>query len=40
MKKMINSSLVGVLHHVIQTGQFYPVTGWVVPFHNAEMDYQ
>jgi hypothetical protein len=36
----MNSSLV-VLHRVIQTGQFYHVAaGWVVPFHNAEMDYQ
>jgi hypothetical protein len=36
----MNSSLARVLHQMIQTGQFYPATSWVVLFHNVGMDYQ
>jgi len=25
---------------MIQIGQFYPVVGWVVPFHNTGMDHK
>jgi hypothetical protein len=40
MKKMMNSSLAGVLRQMIQIDQFYPAVGWVVSFHKVGMDYQ
>jgi hypothetical protein len=40
MKKTMNSSLAGVLHQMIQLGQFYLATSSVVSFHNVGMDYQ
>jgi hypothetical protein len=40
LKNTVNSSLARVSHQMIQTSQFYPAIGWVVPFHNARMDYQ
>jgi hypothetical protein len=40
MKKMMNSSPIGVLRKMIQIDQFYPAVGWVVSFHNVGMDYQ